>query len=47
MKNTLIPNAKNDQLKQLLTDAVPTLEGHLKHAENVQAQLGSSASASK
>jgi len=47
VKNTLIPNAKNDQLKQLLTDAVPTLEGHLKHAENVQAQLGSSAAASK
>jgi putative membrane protein len=47
VKNTLIPNAKNDQLKQLLTDAVPTLEGHLKHAENVQQQLGGAASASK
>lgn len=40
VKNALIPNAKNDDLKKLLTDAVPTLEGHLRHAENVQAQLG-------
>jgi putative membrane protein len=47
VKNTLIPNAKNEQLKQLLTDAGPTLEGHLKHAENVQAQLGGSTSAAK
>src|SRR3954470_2793640 len=47
VKNTLIPNAKNEQLKQLLTDAGPTLEGHLKHAENVQTQLGGSTSAAK
>jgi putative membrane protein len=36
----LIPNAQNNDLKQLLTDTVPTLEGHLQHARNVQAQLG-------
>jgi len=47
VKNTLIPNAKNEQLKQLLTDAGPTLEGHLKHAENVQSQLGGATSAAK
>ena len=46
VKNALIPNAQNKDLKQLLTDAVPTLEGHLKHAQNVQSQLGSK-SASK
>ena len=46
VKNTLIPNAKNAELKQLLTDAGPTLEGHLKHAENVQAQLGGSSDTS-
>jgi putative membrane protein len=44
VKNTLIPNAQNAELKQLLTDAGPTLEGHLRHAENIQAQLGSHAS---
>ena len=47
VKDTLLPNAKNAELKQLLTDTGPTLEGHLKHAENVQAQLGSGASAGK
>ena len=45
VKNALIPNAQNKDLKQLLTDAVPTLEGHLKHAQNVQSQLGSKSAA--
>ena len=40
VKNALIPNAQNKDLKQLLTDVVPTLEGHLQHAKNVQAQVG-------
>jgi putative membrane protein len=40
VNNVLIPNAQNDDLKQLLTDTVVTLEGHLQHAKNVQAQLG-------
>jgi len=44
VKNTLIPNAQNADLKQLLTNAVPTFEGHLQHAKNVQAQLGAKAS---
>jgi putative membrane protein len=39
VKNALIPNAQNKELKQLLMDAVPTFEGHLKHAQNVQQQL--------
>ena len=43
VKTALIPNAQNKDLKQLLTDAVPTLEGHLQHAKNVQAQLGAKA----
>jgi putative membrane protein len=41
VRNALIPNARNRDLKQLLTDAVPTLEGHLQHAKNLQKQLGS------
>jgi putative membrane protein len=44
VKNALIPNAQNKDLKQLLTDTVPTLEGHLKHAQNVQQQLRTHAS---
>jgi putative membrane protein len=40
VNNVLIPNAQNNDLKQLLTDTVVTLEGHLQHAKNVQAQLG-------
>ena len=39
VKTVLIPNAQNEELKKLLTDTVPTLEGHLKHAQNVQTQL--------
>ena len=44
VKTALVPGAQNKDLKQLLTDAVPTLEGHLQHAKNVQAQLGAKAS---
>jgi putative membrane protein len=40
IKNVLIPEARSAQLKTLLEQAVPTLEGHLQHAKNVQAQLG-------
>ena len=39
VKTALIPGAQNAELKKLLTDTVPTLEGHLKHAQNVQALL--------
>jgi putative membrane protein len=44
VKNVLVPNAQNADLKRLLETAVPTLEGHLQHAKMVQAQLGSHAS---
>jgi putative membrane protein len=40
VKNVLIPGAQNAELKALLQNVVPTLEGHLQHAKNVQAQLG-------
>jgi putative membrane protein len=46
VKNVLIPGTKNPDLKTLLQNAVPTLEGHLQHAKMVQAQLGGSTSAS-
>jgi putative membrane protein len=44
LKNTLIPGAQNAELKALLQQAVPTLEGHLQHAKMVQSQLGPHAS---
>ena len=47
VKNTLIPGVQNQQLKTLLENAVPTLEGHLQHAKMVQSQLGGGKSASK
>lgn len=40
VKNTLVPGAQNADLKTLLQNAVPTLEGHLQHAKMVQQQLG-------
>ena len=43
VKNTLVPGAQNADLKKLLENAVPTLEGHLQHAKMVQAQLGAHA----
>lgn len=39
MKSTLIPDAKNTELKDALKGAVPLFEGHLEHAENVQKAL--------
>jgi putative membrane protein len=46
LKNVLIPNAQNAELKTALTGAVPLFEGHLEHAKNLQAELdGKSASA--
>jgi hypothetical protein len=43
VKNVLIPSAQSKDPKQLLTDTVPTLDGHLQHAKNVQAQVGANA----
>jgi putative membrane protein len=40
--NTLLPNAQNAELKQLLTDTRPAVVAHLDHAKKLQAQLGSS-----
>ena len=45
VKNVLVPGAQNADLKTLLQNAVPTLEGHLQHAKMVQTQVGSHASA--
>jgi len=44
VKNVLVPGAQNADLKTLLQNAVPTLEGHLQHAKMVQARVGSHAS---
>jgi putative membrane protein len=40
VKTVLIPGAQNAEVKTALQNTVPTLEGHLQHAKNVQAQLG-------
>lgn len=40
ISKTLIPNAKNEELKKLLTTGLPLFEGHLQHAEKIQASLG-------
>lgn len=39
MKSTLIPDAKNPQLKDALQGALPLFQGHLEHAENIQKTL--------
>lgn len=39
VKDVLIPQTKNDELKNLLETAVPILETHLKHAEMVQGKI--------
>jgi putative membrane protein len=41
VNKVLIPGAKNAEVKQALENTVPTLEGHLQHAKNVQQQLSS------
>jgi putative membrane protein len=38
---TLIPNAKNAELKSALEGAAPLLQGHLQHAQQLQQSLGS------
>ena len=40
MDKTLIPNAKNDELKGLLTKVRPAFVAHLEHAKQMQASLG-------
>ncbi len=41
IKSTLIPDAKNPQLKALIEKATPVFEAHLDHAKQLQAQLAS------
>jgi putative membrane protein len=36
---TLIPNAKNDELKALIVKVRPAFVGHLEHAKKIQASL--------
>jgi putative membrane protein len=37
---TLIPNAKNEELKALIVKVRPAFVGHLEHAKGIQAKLG-------
>ena len=39
--NTLIPNAKNAELKALIIKVRPATVGHLEHAKTIQASLKS------
>jgi putative membrane protein len=39
-KTTLIPNAKNAELKSALEGAAPLLQGHLEHAQQLEQSLG-------
>ncbi len=39
--STLLPNAKNPQLKALLEKVTPAFRSHLEHAKHLQGQLGS------
>ena len=43
LDQTLIPNAQNAELKQLLTDVRPTIAAHLDHAKSIQTKLGGTA----
>ncbi len=38
-KNTLIPNAKNAELKSAVEGAAPLLQGHLEHAQQLEQSL--------
>jgi putative membrane protein len=42
LDKTLIPNAKNDELKALLVKVRPAFVTHLEHARHLQAELGKS-----
>lgn len=39
VENTLIPNAQNQELKELLQSAVPLFKEHLEHAKHLQMEL--------
>jgi putative membrane protein len=42
LDNTIIPNAKNEELKALLVKVRPAFDAHLEHAKHLQATLGKS-----
>lgn len=44
---TLIPNAKNAELKSALQGAAPLLQGHLQHAQQLQQSLQGGSSSSR
>ena len=44
LSTTLIPDAKNSELKSLLQTGLKLFEAHLKHAEHLSQQLGSAKS---
>ena len=46
VSKVLIPNAQNAELKKALQGAAPLFQGHMEHAENVQAGLQGSQNAS-
>ena len=41
VSKTLIPNAKNAELKSALESAAPLFQGHLQHAQQLEQSLGS------
>ncbi len=44
VKSTLLPNAKNPELKALLEKDAPVFEAHLQHAKQLQGRIASGAS---
>lgn len=42
LDKTIIPNAKNEELKALLVKVRPAFDAHLEHAKHLQATLGKS-----
>jgi putative membrane protein len=40
INGTLIPSAKNAELKALLEKVAPVIQAHLEHAKKIQADLG-------
>jgi putative membrane protein len=39
VKNVLIPDTENQELKNLLSDILPALNTHLEHAQMVQKKI--------
>ena len=45
INNVLIPNAKNAELKDLLTKVAPAIQAHLEHAKKLQGELAAAPAA--